>query len=212
MKKVIFAVALTIFLVGNCFALRLPAVPKERCIEIYGEIRQENVEKIMGKFIELDKTDGDIRIYINSPGGHVVWGVPVLETLMTLHNDVQVIAFAHVSSMALPILAIGTKGKRAITPATFSYVHQIYIEKPTPSFFPFPEDEVEEWEQDRWWKERKVAKLLRKAQIYLDQIIYDHSRVTFKELAEWDENWIYAETILKYELADGYYTGELRGE
>lgn len=214
MKKIIGVILMLLFLiVSTSLAIRLPEVPKERCVEIYGEIAQENCQEIAGKLIEMDKTDGDVRIYLNSPGGYVQWAVPILEVLMTMRNDVQVVTFHQCSSAALPILAVGTKGKRTIIPLTISYIHQVYIERPeSPWPHPGMPPEEEEWDEDEWWKKRKENELLRATQIYLDEIFFEHTKVTHKELAEWDDSWIFADAILKYEIADGIYEGEIAPE
>lgn len=208
-KKIILGIISGLFLVNNCFALMLPRVPSKRCVEIYGEIKETNMKGICQKLIELDKTKGDIRIYLNSPGGYIVDGLPIVTIMQTLKNDVQILASGQCSSLAMTILVMGTKGKRVITPDIIMYVHKVYVEEPLEIFttiFGVPQEE--EWDEEKWWEKRKEDDLVRHIQIFIDDLLFEHTKITHKELAEWDKNWIYADTIIKYEIADGIYEGE----
>lgn len=232
MRKIFLGIILGLFLFGNCFGLTLPAVPPERCISIHGVIcenedalgvrREVSLLELTQKLIEMDRTGGDIRIYIQSPGGIVDIGLSIIDTIKSLKNDVQILVHGDASSMAMYILAVGTKGKRAITKHTQILVHRMTFvqgKEFTPSPFGpfyFPEEgkEKEGWteeEQERWWKERWRSNYLRKTQIKVDTILFKHTLVTPKELADWDDDIIFADTIIKYEIADGIYTGE-KGE
>lgn len=226
MKKLILGIALVVFLIGNCFGIMLPKVLPERCVSIHGVICEDDgllgISKkvsllaLTQKLIELDRTDGDIRIYMQSPGGIVDIGLSIIDTIKSLKNDVQILVHGDASSMAMYILAVGTKGKRAVTKHTRIYVHQVQFVKesaplPYPFFIPMEEEEREEWteeEQERWWRERWRQKYLRKTQITVDEILFEHTLVTHKELSDWNDDIIYADTIVKYEIADGVYEGE----
>jgi len=226
MRKIFFGIVLGLFLFGNCMGVTLPSVPPERCVSIHGVIceegglpgapKKDSLLELTQKLIELDRTEGDIRIYMHSPGGVISVGLSIIDTIKSLKNDVQILVHGDASSMAMYILSVGTKGKRAITPHTQILVHKAqYAQSPTPSYpFFIPEEgekDEEEWteeEQGRWWEEGWRSKYLREIQIVCDTILFEHTKVTPKELSEWNDDIIYADTIIKYEIADGIYMGE----
>lgn len=228
MRKIVLGIILGLFLFGNCFGLMLPKVSPERCVSIHGVIcesedvlgvkRRVSLLELTQKLIELDRTEGDIRIYVHSPGGIVSVGLSLIDTIESLKNDVQILVHGDASSMAMYILAVGTKGKRAITKHTQILVHKMtFVQEQefTPSpFGPFyfsEEEEEGEWteeEQEKWWKERWRSNYLRKTQIKVDTILFEHTLVTPKELADWDDDIIFADTIVEYEIADGIWEGE----
>lgn len=232
MKRVLLGIVLGMFLacflLTQCFALMLPEVLPERCVSIhgvicedgglFGEKKEESLLGLTQKLIELDRTEGDIRIYMHSPGGIVSIGLSLIDTIKSLKNDVQVLVHGDASSMAMYILAVGTKGKRAITKHTQILVHQMSFVRESnpepmyPSWIPKEEKEKEwtEEEQEKWWEERWRQKYLRKIQITVDGILYKHTLVTPKELARWDDDIIFADTIIKYEIADGIWEGEYK--
>lgn len=226
MRKIFLGIILGLFLFGNCFGLMLPKVPPERCFSIHGVIcenedvlgvkRKVSLLELTQKLIEIDRTEGDIRIYIQSPGGIVDIGLSIIDTIRSLKNDVQILVHGNASSMAMYILAVGTKGKRAITKHTQILVHKMsFVDESLipqyPFFIPEEKREEEEWsegEQERWWGERWRQKYLRETQIKVDAILFEHTLVTPKELADWDDDIIFADTIIKYGIADGVYEGE----
>ena len=188
--------------ISNVLALRLPEVPVERWVVIDGGICQETMMEITGKLLELDQTGGDIRIRMFSPGGEVIPGLAIIDVIETLKNDVQILVEGRASSMAMYVLAVGTKGKRAITKHTEIYIHQIQLVKRSP----FPGVPAVEIPKERISPE--VRKRIRETQLRCDAILYRHTKVTWKELAEWDNLFILADEIIKYEIADGIYEGE----
>jgi len=221
-KRAIIVLYILLLMTGRVYGLRLPEVPPERCISIHGFICEEENEgresllKLTQKLIELDRSEGDIRIYLFSPGGIVQIGFSLVDTIMSLRNDVQIVAHGEASSMAMYILAVGSKGKRAITRHTQIFIHRAEMIEPIPfTILPYlmPEQQEErEWteeEQKNWWEERWKKNYLLKIEVLLDDILFEHTRVTQKELAEWDDDYIYADTIIKYGIADGIYEGEV---
>lgn len=207
-KKSFLIFLLIAFLVGNVQALRLPYVPKERWVEIDGEVRYESALKIMIKLQELDQTPGDIRLRIFSPGGECTAGLGIIDIIKTLKNDVQIMVCGDASSMAMYILAVGTKGKRAVTEHTEIFIHQIEAVSIIPFIVPRGAPQEPVWNEERWWEKRKKEKLRRSIQYKFDAILFENTDVTPKELAEWDNTYIYSEGIIGYKIADGIYRGE----
>src|SRR5687767_6613459 len=75
-------------------------------------------------FLEADKPDRDIHIYINSPGGSVSAGMAIYDTMQFLKSPVNTICMGLAASMGSFLLAAGTKGKRSALPHARVMIHQ----------------------------------------------------------------------------------------
>ena len=63
-------------------------------------------------------------MYVNSPGGGVVIGLAIYDTMQYLKCDVSTTCVGLAASMASVILAGGTKGKRFALPNSEILIHQ----------------------------------------------------------------------------------------
>ncbi len=75
-------------------------------------------------FLEADKADKDISLYINCPGGSVTAGLGILDTMNYIKPDISTICMGQASSMGAVLLAAGTKGKRSALPNARVMIHQ----------------------------------------------------------------------------------------
>jgi ATP-dependent Clp protease protease subunit len=75
-------------------------------------------------FLQSQKRDGDITIYINSPGGSVSAGFAIYDTMQYLTCDVATVCVGQAASMAAFLLAAGKKGKRFALPHSRVLIHQ----------------------------------------------------------------------------------------
>ena len=75
-------------------------------------------------FLESQKDDEDIYLYINSPGGVVTAGLAIYDTMQFIKPDVVTICIGQAASMAAVLLAAGTKGKRFSLPHSRIIIHQ----------------------------------------------------------------------------------------
>src|SRR5579875_2716997 len=75
-------------------------------------------------FLQSEDAERDIMLYINSPGGDVLAGLTIYDTMQHIKPDVSTIAVGFVASMASVLLAGGTKGKRYALPNTDIMIHQ----------------------------------------------------------------------------------------
>ncbi|MBN2100611.1 ATP-dependent Clp protease proteolytic subunit [Candidatus Dojkabacteria bacterium] len=75
-------------------------------------------------FLEKENPGEDIKIYINSPGGEVVAGMSIIDTMGHIKPDVSTINVGLAASMAAAILACGEKGKRFVLPNSETMIHQ----------------------------------------------------------------------------------------
>lgn len=74
--------------------------------------------------LESEDPDKDISLYINSPGGVITAGLAIYDTMQFIKCDVSTICIGQAASMAVPLLAAGTKGKRFILPNSRVMIHQ----------------------------------------------------------------------------------------
>jgi ATP-dependent Clp protease, protease subunit len=75
-------------------------------------------------FLQSQKRDADITLYINSPGGVITSGFAIYDTMQYLTCDVQTVCIGQAASMAAFLLSAGTKGKRYALPHSRIMIHQ----------------------------------------------------------------------------------------
>ncbi len=98
---------------------------ENRIIFINGEINDNLSNLVISELLYLDSLNtNDIDIYINSPGGSVVSGLAIIDTMNFIKSDVRTITTGLAASMASIILASGTKGKRCALKNSEIMIHQ----------------------------------------------------------------------------------------
>lgn len=99
---------------------------KDRIIFIGTPIDDDVANLIIAQllFLEKEDPDRDIKVYINSPGGSVIAGLAIYDTMQVIKPDVATFCIGHAMSMAAVILAAGTKGKRSALPNSRIMIHQ----------------------------------------------------------------------------------------
>lgn len=98
---------------------------KDRIIFINGEINNESANIIISELLYLDSLNNEeINIYINSPGGEVISGLAIYDTMNYIKSDVRTITIGMAASMAAIIASSGTKGKRCILKNGEFMIHQ----------------------------------------------------------------------------------------
>ncbi len=98
---------------------------KDRIIFISGEIDDELANAVIGQLLFLDsKSNDDISLYINSPGGSITAGMAIYDTMNFIKSDVSTICVGMAASMASVLLTSGAKGKRYILPNSEVMIHQ----------------------------------------------------------------------------------------
>ena len=75
--------------------------------------------------LESDDPDGDISLYVNSPGGDVYAGMAIYDTMQFIRPEVQTICVGIAMSMGALLLAGGAKGKRMALPNAKILIHQV---------------------------------------------------------------------------------------
>ena len=99
---------------------------EDRIIFISGEINDATANLAIAQLIYLEgkDPDKDIMMYINSPGGSVVAGMAIYDTMNYVKCDVRTICVGMAASMAAVLLASGAKGKRFALPNSEIMIHQ----------------------------------------------------------------------------------------
>ena len=81
---------------------------------------------IQAQLLFLESTDPkrDIQMFINSPGGSVISGLGIYDTMQYVSPDIGTICTGLAASMGAVLLAAGTKGKRTCLPHSRVMIHQ----------------------------------------------------------------------------------------
>lgn len=75
-------------------------------------------------FLQMEDSDKDISIYVNTPGGAVTSGLAIYDTIQFVKPDVNTYCVGQASSMGAVLLAAGTPGKRYALPHARIMIHQ----------------------------------------------------------------------------------------
>jgi ATP-dependent Clp protease protease subunit len=98
---------------------------KSRSIFIYGSITQELAQKVCSQLVALSAAgDDDIRIYVNSPGGHVESGDSIHDMIKFIKPKVWMIGTGWVASAGALIYVAAPKERRIALPNTRFLLHQ----------------------------------------------------------------------------------------
>mmetsp|Transcript_33317 Transcript_33317/g.103224 ORF Transcript_33317/g.103224 Transcript_33317/m.103224 type:complete len:241 (-) Transcript_33317:44-766(-) len=119
-------------------AYRVPGAPSADWIDIYNRLYRERIiflgqeiddelaNQIIGVMLYLDSEDSTkpIYLYINCPGGSVIAGLALFDTMNHIKSRVVTINVGLSASMASFLLCGGTKGSRLALPNSRVMIHQ----------------------------------------------------------------------------------------
>ena len=99
---------------------------EDRIVFLNGEINDTTANLVIAQLIYLEgkDPDKDIMMYINSPGGSVVSGMAIFDTMNYIKCDVCTVCVGMAASMAAILLSSGAKGKRFALPNSEVMIHQ----------------------------------------------------------------------------------------
>lgn len=150
-----------------------------------------NVIQAQLLFLESSDPSRDVQMFINSPGGSVIAGLGIYDTMQYVSPDVATICTSLAASMGSVLLAAGTKGKRSILPNAYVMIHQ-------------PSGGM----QGQFSDMEINYKLIKQLRDRLYNILAKHSGQSF-ETIERDsdrDKWITAEDAKEYGLVDEVLT------
>ncbi|MGV0816705.1 ATP-dependent Clp protease proteolytic subunit [Martelella sp. FLE1502] len=98
---------------------------KSRSIFIYGPITQELAQRVCSQLVAMAAvSDEDIRVFVNSPGGHVESGDSIHDLIKFIKPRVVMIGSGWVASAGALIYAAAPKEDRICLPNTRFLLHQ----------------------------------------------------------------------------------------
>ncbi|MBQ9652196.1 MAG: ATP-dependent Clp endopeptidase proteolytic subunit ClpP [Prevotella sp.] len=160
----------------------------DRIIFLGTEINDYTANTITAQLLYLDSIDnGDITIYINSPGGSVTAGLSIYDTMQFINSDVATLCTGMAASMGAVLLVSGTEGKRSALTHSRVMIHQ-------------PLGGVQGQASDIEIEAKEIMKF--KKELYT--IISEHSHTPYDKVwADSDRNyWMTADEAREYGMID----------
>jgi ATP-dependent Clp protease protease subunit len=100
------------------------ALFKSRTVLIFGEVDMKMAERVSAQLLAYAESDGDIRVIVNSPGGHVESGDTIHDMIRFVGNRVKMIGTGWVASAGAHIFLGAKKENRFCLPFTRFLLHQ----------------------------------------------------------------------------------------
>eukprot|EP00595_Chromulina_sp_UTEXLB2642_P002077 CAMPEP_0196764404 /NCGR_PEP_ID=MMETSP1095-20130614/6046_1 /TAXON_ID=96789 ORGANISM="Chromulina nebulosa, Strain UTEXLB2642" /NCGR_SAMPLE_ID=MMETSP1095 /ASSEMBLY_ACC=CAM_ASM_000446 /LENGTH=272 /DNA_ID=CAMNT_0042119881 /DNA_START=83 /DNA_END=901 /DNA_ORIENTATION=- len=99
---------------------------RERIIFVGSEIDDELANQIIGVLLYLDNENPNqpIYMYINCPGGSVISGLAIYDTMQHIRSEVVTVNLGLAASMASFLLCAGSRGRRYALPHSRVMIHQ----------------------------------------------------------------------------------------
>ena len=166
---------------------------KDRIIYITGAITEITADLVTAQLIFLENDDGDkdITMYINSPGGSVIAGFAIYDTMQFIKCDVSTVCVGQAASMGSFLLSGGTKGKRFSLPSSRIMIHSVASGTEGKV-----QDQIIRLEETKYLQTYLMEKLAEHTGKDLDTILRDTDR----------DNFMSAQESVDYGLIDGILT------
>ena len=165
----------------------------DRIIFLGSPVVTEVANIIQAQLLFLESTDPkrDIQLFINSPGGSVIDGLGIYDTMQYVSPDVATICTSMAASMGAVLLSAGEKGKRSALPHSRVMIHQ-------------PSGGM----QGQFSDMEITYKLIKDLRKELYDIMAIATGKTFEEIEKDSDrdNWMTAKEALKYGLVDEVLT------
>ena len=99
---------------------------QDRILFLSGEVDSLSMDTMIAQMLYLNSVDNrDINMYINSPGGDVLAGLSLIDTMNYVDSDVATTCMGMAASMGAVLLSCGAKGKRFVLPHSRVMIHQV---------------------------------------------------------------------------------------
>ena len=148
-------------------------------------------------FLQSSDPKRDISMYINSPGGSVISGLGIYDTMQFVSPDVSTICTGLAASMGAVLLSAGSKGKRTCLHHSRVMIHQ-----------PLGGMQGQVTEMEIYYK------LIKEQQKELYDILAHHTEQPYDKI-EQDcdrDNWMTAEDAKAYGLVDEVLSNRSAGK
>lgn len=98
----------------------------DRIIYFTGVVNSDTCDTAIAQLLYLSSVDErDINMYINSPGGSVVDGLGLVDTMNYINCDISTTCIGMAASMGSVLLSNGANGKRFVLPHSRVMIHQV---------------------------------------------------------------------------------------
>lgn len=99
---------------------------QDRILFLSGQVDSLSMDTMIAQMLYLNSVDNrDISLYVNSPGGDVLAGLSLIDTMNFIESDVSTICLGMAASMGAVLLSCGTKGKRFVLPHSRVMIHSV---------------------------------------------------------------------------------------
>jgi ATP-dependent Clp protease protease subunit len=100
---------------------------KDRIIMISGEVNEAMASVVVSQllYLQSESKESPIYMYINSPGGSVVDGLAIVDTMNLISCPVYTYCIGQCASMGSIFLVSGEKGHRYALPNSRIMIHQV---------------------------------------------------------------------------------------
>lgn len=166
----------------------------DRIVYFTGVVNEDTCNTAIAQLLYLASVDErDISMYINSPGGSVVDGLGLVDTMDYISCDISTLCVGLAASMGSVLLSNGAKGKRFVLPHSRVMIHQV-----SSSQSGTLSDLEIELEQTRRCKQ----------DVY--KILADNTGKTFEEMEQLCDrnNWFIGQEAVDLGIADKMLTKE----
>jgi ATP-dependent Clp protease, protease subunit len=146
-----------------------------------------NVIQAQLLFLESSDPKRDVQMFINSPGGSVIDGMGIYDTMQYITPDVGTICTGMAASMGAVLLCAGTQGKRTALPHSRIMIHQ-------------PSGGM----QGQFTDMEISYQLIKKLKFELYEILAHHTGKTWEQIEKDSDrdNWMTATEAKAYGLVD----------
>ena len=162
---------------------------KDRIVFIGDAIEEHLANIVIAQllFLEKEDPDKDIDVYIQSPGGSVIAGLAIYDTMQLVKPDIRVTVVGMAASMGAVLASGGTKGKRAALPNARIMIHQ-----GSAGFSGTPSDIEIQWKEIERWKVTLSKILAENCGREVEQVMQDIDR----------DKWMSSEEAVAYGIID----------
>lgn len=99
---------------------------RDRIIMLDTDVNEHSASILVAQLLFLEsQSNEDINFFINSPGGNVVAGLSILDTMNFIKPAVSTIVMGQACSMGSLLASSGAKGKRYMLPSARHMIHQV---------------------------------------------------------------------------------------
>ncbi len=168
------------------------ALFKSRVVTVFGEVTDKLAREVVSQLLALDSMSHDpIRVFVNSPGGHVESGDTIHDMMRFISSPVSVIGTGWVASAGVMIYLGARRGQRLCLPNTRFMLHQ-----PIGAFRGQASDALIHANEVRKMRERINRIIARETGQPLERVQADSDR----------DYWLSAEEALGYGIVDRIVT------